>query len=413
MTDGDTRADSPTSRPPPPRPPPAAPADAAPASPLRWWKEMLIAGGFYLVYTLVRNQFGSGGAGDRDIALNHAKAIIHIERSVGLWFEPRLQQWYLDLPYDGFIRVLEHLLRVAPLHRDHRRAGPGVPPDPVPLPVLPDDARRRDRPRDHRLRHVLPHAAPPPRRVGQRVRRLLPEGRVPRVRLRRHARRARRPVAVRQRRHVQGVQPVRGHAEPPLRLVVVVRDHVHRLLPAASDGDGGPSPIRPPPSSASSSPRTTSGSTRSAAWRSSSAAGRSPSCSTASSGGGGAGARPTTPADSSTTAARWRTTPFRGATAWRERHDPLSRSASEAPPERPHVDAVDGGDLAVVLLHVGVDRREVRQRVGAVPPQVGRRRVEHQRRRVVPEVVEQQGLGARAWRPRGSPDRRRGRRRAR
>jgi len=105
MTDGDTRADltdepaasSATTT--------TAPADAAPASSLRWWKEMLIAGGFYLVYTFVRNQFGSGGAGDRDIALNHAKAIIHIERSVGLWFEPRLQQWYLDLPYDGFIRV--------------------------------------------------------------------------------------------------------------------------------------------------------------------------------------------------------------------------------------------------------------------------------------------------------------------
>ena len=45
MTDGDTRADLTDE--------PAAttstdpPADTAPASPLRWWKEMLIAGGFF------------------------------------------------------------------------------------------------------------------------------------------------------------------------------------------------------------------------------------------------------------------------------------------------------------------------------------------------------------------------------
>ena len=103
MTDGDTRAD--LTDEPAASTATTAPTDTAPASPLRWWKEMLIAGGFYLVYTAVRNQFGSGGVGDRDIALNHAKAIIHIERSVGLWFEPQLQKWYLDLPYEGFIRV--------------------------------------------------------------------------------------------------------------------------------------------------------------------------------------------------------------------------------------------------------------------------------------------------------------------
>jgi len=103
MTDGDTRAD--VTDEPAASTATTAPTDPAPASPLRWWKEMLIAVGFYLVYSLVRNQFGSGGVGDRDIALNHAKAIIHIERSVGLWFEPRLQQWYLDLPYHGFIRI--------------------------------------------------------------------------------------------------------------------------------------------------------------------------------------------------------------------------------------------------------------------------------------------------------------------
>ncbi len=73
------------------------------AAPLKWWREVLIAGGFYLVYSFIRNTFGAGSE-SRDIAFQHARDIIAIERHVGLWFEPRLQQWYLDLPGDGFIR---------------------------------------------------------------------------------------------------------------------------------------------------------------------------------------------------------------------------------------------------------------------------------------------------------------------
>ena len=89
----------------------AAP-DAAPSGrsrptahrPLRWWREVLIAVGFYPLYSLVRSLFGSGGVGDLDIAFNHAKAVIHVERAVGLFFEPRLQRWYLSLPHQGFVR---------------------------------------------------------------------------------------------------------------------------------------------------------------------------------------------------------------------------------------------------------------------------------------------------------------------
>ena len=72
---------------------------------LRWWRELLIAGGLYFVYSVVRNQFGSGGIGDLAIAFRHAKGVIRVERAVGLFFEPALQRWYLDLPSHGFIRV--------------------------------------------------------------------------------------------------------------------------------------------------------------------------------------------------------------------------------------------------------------------------------------------------------------------
>lgn len=69
-----------------------------------WWHEVLIAAVFYLVYSQVRNLFGAGTE-SRMIAFGHAKDIISIEESLRLWFEPALQQWYLDLPNRGFIRA--------------------------------------------------------------------------------------------------------------------------------------------------------------------------------------------------------------------------------------------------------------------------------------------------------------------
>lgn len=95
------------------RPPPSgtdAP-DAAPAATrrrlgLRWWRELLYVGGFYLLYSAVRNTFGSSGTGGKAVenAFQHAKDIIHIEKLLHLWVEPGLQRWYLDLPSHGFIR---------------------------------------------------------------------------------------------------------------------------------------------------------------------------------------------------------------------------------------------------------------------------------------------------------------------
>ncbi len=71
---------------------------------LRWWKELLFAGGVYLVYSIVRNQFGSAG-GDPGPAFGHATDVIDLERTLHLYFEAHLQQWYLDLPGHGLIRL--------------------------------------------------------------------------------------------------------------------------------------------------------------------------------------------------------------------------------------------------------------------------------------------------------------------
>ena len=71
---------------------------------LRWWKEVLLAVGVYVVYSLVRNQFGSAG-GDPRPAFGHAQDIIELEKALHLYVEPSIQRWYLDLPGHGLIRL--------------------------------------------------------------------------------------------------------------------------------------------------------------------------------------------------------------------------------------------------------------------------------------------------------------------
>lgn len=72
-------------------------------APLRWWREVMIALAFYLIYSAVRNTFGAG-AESRTIAFRHARGVIKIESWLGLWREPAIQEWYLSLPFNGFIR---------------------------------------------------------------------------------------------------------------------------------------------------------------------------------------------------------------------------------------------------------------------------------------------------------------------
>ncbi len=74
---------------------------------LRWWRELLYIVAFYVVYSAVRNTFGSAGGAGREAVANafgHAKDVIAVQRAVGLWFEPALQRWYLGLPGLGWIR---------------------------------------------------------------------------------------------------------------------------------------------------------------------------------------------------------------------------------------------------------------------------------------------------------------------
>ena len=71
---------------------------------LRWWKELVFAAAVYVVYSFVRNQFGSAG-GDPGPAFGHAEDLIALEKSLRLYIEPGLQQWYLGLPGQGLIRA--------------------------------------------------------------------------------------------------------------------------------------------------------------------------------------------------------------------------------------------------------------------------------------------------------------------
>jgi hypothetical protein len=81
-----------------------APVDTAPALPaprLRWWHECLFVLGFYLVYSGIRNLFGSATVGPLH-ALNNAERIISLEKALGLFHEQTIQGWFLG--YHSFLR---------------------------------------------------------------------------------------------------------------------------------------------------------------------------------------------------------------------------------------------------------------------------------------------------------------------
>ena len=106
-----------------------APTRTGPRSSLRWWREVLYIVLVYLGYSAVRNQFGSGAGAtvDADPAFHHAEAIIQIERNLHLYFEHRLQNWYLDLANerdvgdDRFVSIDE----LKTLREDVRHLDPG------------------------------------------------------------------------------------------------------------------------------------------------------------------------------------------------------------------------------------------------------------------------------------------------
>jgi len=63
-----------------------------------WWKEAVIIGTFYSLYTLIRNQFGSQLVNGVDIpvhAFTNAMRVIRFERFIGLYHEESIQDIFL------------------------------------------------------------------------------------------------------------------------------------------------------------------------------------------------------------------------------------------------------------------------------------------------------------------------------
>jgi membrane-associated phospholipid phosphatase len=61
---------------------------------LRWWKEVLYCVGFYVVYSVIRNLFGSAAV-EPEEAFANAERIIEVQRALGLYFEETVQGWFL------------------------------------------------------------------------------------------------------------------------------------------------------------------------------------------------------------------------------------------------------------------------------------------------------------------------------
>lgn len=68
----------------------------------RWWQEVALLMAFYLAYTWIRNQFGSGADGTVTAAENNANEIVELERALGLLIEDDIQNAFID--YTLFIQ---------------------------------------------------------------------------------------------------------------------------------------------------------------------------------------------------------------------------------------------------------------------------------------------------------------------
>ena len=70
--------------------------------PLRWWVEIGLTVAFYVVYSAIRNQFGSAlGDSVRDASFRNAERIIDIEQAMGLYVEEWIHNTFLA--WDWFI----------------------------------------------------------------------------------------------------------------------------------------------------------------------------------------------------------------------------------------------------------------------------------------------------------------------
>jgi hypothetical protein len=79
------------------------PADDPLPARIHWWREIAYVVGFYGIYTLVRNQFGSATVGAQH-AYDNAVRVIDLEKVLGIFNEDAVQGWLLDMP--GVLRAL-------------------------------------------------------------------------------------------------------------------------------------------------------------------------------------------------------------------------------------------------------------------------------------------------------------------
>lgn len=68
---------------------------------LRWWREVVYVLVFYLVYSAIRNRFGSAAV-EPAVALDNAREIIDLERAMGLYVEETIQSWFVSAGAQGF-----------------------------------------------------------------------------------------------------------------------------------------------------------------------------------------------------------------------------------------------------------------------------------------------------------------------
>ena len=154
------------------------------------YREVIYIAVVYLVYSTVRNHFGSAGGPPghaNGIAYGHALDVIDLERNLRLFFEQRPAVVVSRPTGARFHPVLERLLRHRALRRHGRRARVAVPPRSGAVPAMAQHARVQHAARAHRLRRVLTDAAAPARQAGRRVRSAPVDGHRA-VRVRRHAR---------------------------------------------------------------------------------------------------------------------------------------------------------------------------------------------------------------------------------
>ncbi len=76
---------------------PEEPKTKGPSSrggPARWWKEILLIGAFYCLYTIIRDVRGTRPVSVAQ-AFHNAERVIGLERSLGVFHEAQIQHWLL------------------------------------------------------------------------------------------------------------------------------------------------------------------------------------------------------------------------------------------------------------------------------------------------------------------------------